>query len=360
MRRIAAALVTVFVMVGLVPSAGAEVTQQELAEAEAKMQQLSRDLEGQLAIVDEVIVRQILLEDRIAALQSEIDDRERELVLAEFAARERAVAMYVNAGTTRAQTITDVDRLTEVGTRDAYLTALVQGERDVVTQLEFLQEDRARLGSELDGLVAELEDESELMDRLAADLITQLDEADAEYRALYDQWWAEEQERRRIAEERRLAEEAAARAAAAAASGYSSSADIPPGGRVCPVAAANTFRDSWGEPRPGGRTHKGTDLVAAHGAPLVAIESGYIWSPNWDYAGGIGLYIRGDSGDIYYYAHLSAYAPGIVDGLRVGVGQLVGYVGETGNAAGPHLHFGYRPGGGPLTNPYQLLVKICR
>jgi murein DD-endopeptidase MepM/ murein hydrolase activator NlpD len=359
-RRIAAALVSVFLMIGMVPSAGAEVTHEELAEAEAKVRELSRDLEGQLAAVDEVIVRQIVLEDRIAAIESEIDDRERELVLAEFAARERAVAMYVNAGTTRAQTITDVERLTEVGTRDAYLTALVQGEQDVVTRLEFLQEDRSRLEAELSGLVADLEDERALMDQLASDLIAQLDAADQEYRALYDQWWEEEQERRRIAEERRRAEEAAARAAAAAASGYASSAGIPPGGRMCPVAAANTFRDSWGEPRPGGRTHKGTDIVAAHGAPLVAMESGYIWSPNWDYAGGIGLYIRGDSGDIYYYAHLSAYAPGIVDGLRVGVGQVLGYVGETGNAAGPHLHLGYRPGGGPLTNPYQLLVQICR
>jgi murein DD-endopeptidase MepM/ murein hydrolase activator NlpD len=347
-------------MIGMAPSASAEVTQEQLAEAEAKVRQLSRDLEGQLAAVDEVIVRQILLEDRIAAIQAEIDDRERELVLAEFAARERAVAMYVNAGTSRAQTITDVDRLTEVGTRDAYLTALVQGERDVVTQLEFLQQDRARLESELDGLVAELEDDRALMDQLAGDLIGRLDEADKEYRALYDQWWAEEQERRRIAEQQRLAREAAERAAAAAASGYASSADIPPGGRVCPVAAANTFRNSWGEPRPGGRSHHGVDIVAAHGAPLVAIESGYIWSPNWDYAGGIGLYIRGDSGDIYYYAHLSAYAPGIADGLRVGVGQLVGYVGETGNAAGPHLHLGYRPGGGPMTNPFQLMERLCR
>jgi peptidoglycan hydrolase CwlO-like protein len=202
-RRVTAALISVFLMVGMVPSAGAEVTQQELADAETEVRELSGDLEGQLAVVDEVIVRQIVLEDRIAAIETEIDDRERELVLAEFAARERAVAMYVNAGTTRAQTITDVERLTEVGTRDAYLTALVQGEQDVVTRLEFLQEDRSRLEGELSGLVADLEDERALMDQLASDLIAQLDAADQEYRALYDQWWEEEQAYRRGATARR-------------------------------------------------------------------------------------------------------------------------------------------------------------
>ena len=129
---------------------------------------------------------------------------------------------------------------------------------------------------------------------------------------------------------------------------------------MCPVAGPNTFRDSWGEPRSGGRTHKGTDIVAAQGVPLVAIESGTIWSPNWHYLGGIGLYLRGDTGDVYYYAHLSAYGPGISDGVRVGAGQVVGYVGTSGNAATPHLHLGYQPGGGPLTNPYQLMVKLCR
>jgi murein DD-endopeptidase MepM/ murein hydrolase activator NlpD len=133
----------------------------------------------------------------------------------------------------------------------------------------------------------------------------------------------------------------------------------PQGVRVCPVDGAVTFRDSWGEPRPGGRSHTGTDMMAPIGTPLVAIESGTIWAPNWHYAGGLGLYINGDSGDRWYYAHMNAYAPGIVDGTRVTAGQLVGYVGETGNASVPHLHLGYLPGSAYYDNPYPIVAGLC-
>lgn len=120
-----------------------------------------------------------------------------------------------------------------------------------------------------------------------------------------------------------------------------------------------TFRDSWGEPRSGGRTHTGVDMMAATGTPLVAIESGRIYSPNWHYAGGLGLYIRGDSGDTWYYAHLDGYASGIVDGVRVNAGQLVGWVGTTGNASVPHLHLGQIQGGVTYINPYPAVAAIC-
>jgi murein DD-endopeptidase MepM/ murein hydrolase activator NlpD len=102
-------------------------------------------------------------------------------------------------------------------------------------------------------------------------------------------------------------------------------------------------------------------MIAARGTPLVAIESGYIWSMSFHYLGGNGIYVKGNSGDIYYYAHMDGYGPGMSQGVRVDKGQLIGYVGDTGNATGtPHLHLGYMPGGGPLTNPYQLMVKLCR
>ena len=128
---------------------------------------------------------------------------------------------------------------------------------------------------------------------------------------------------------------------------------------MCPVDGAVTFRDSWGEPRDGGRTHKGVDMMAARGTPLVAIEDGYIWYMSWHYAGGNGLYIQGDSGDRWYYAHLDAYASGLQIGLRVSAGQVVGYNGDTGNASIPHLHLGYLPGGASYANPYPLVAAIC-
>ena len=101
-------------------------------------------------------------------------------------------------------------------------------------------------------------------------------------------------------------------------------------------------------------------MIAAAGTPEVAIETGNVWSMGYHWAGGNGLYIKGDSGDIYYYAHMQGYAPGIAVGTRLTVGQVVGYVGSTGVASVPHLHVGYQPGGGPLVNPYPLLVELCR
>ena len=134
---------------------------------------------------------------------------------------------------------------------------------------------------------------------------------------------------------------------------------MPAGSQTCPVDGATTFTDSWGDPRPGGRTHSGTDLLAAEGTPLVAIESGTITSLGWHSSGGLGLYLRGDSGDTWYYAHLSSFIAGLVGGMRVGVGQRIGFVGHTGNASTPHLHLGWQPGGGAYQNPYPIVAALC-
>jgi murein DD-endopeptidase MepM/ murein hydrolase activator NlpD len=97
-------------------------------------------------------------------------------------------------------------------------------------------------------------------------------------------------------------------------------------------------------------------VIAAEGTELYAAERGLITQINGSVLGGNGLWLKGESGTMYYYAHLSKYAAGLKTGQLVDAGALVGYVGHTGDAFGPHLHFEVHPGGGSAIDPYPLLL----
>jgi murein DD-endopeptidase MepM/ murein hydrolase activator NlpD len=135
----------------------------------------------------------------------------------------------------------------------------------------------------------------------------------------------------------------------------------PVAGQACPVDGFTTFTDTWGAPRSGGRTHQGVDMMGARWTPLVAIEAGTIHRMRNGGLGGITVWLRGDSGDHFYYAHLEAWAEGLYVGQRVLTGELIGYMGTSGNAPDyiPHLHFEYHPGGGAAINPYPLVKGLC-
>lgn len=124
-----------------------------------------------------------------------------------------------------------------------------------------------------------------------------------------------------------------------------------------PIAGRSDFIDSWGFPRSGGRWHQGADIFAAHGTPLIATENGVLKKVGTAGLGGLRLWLVGESGNEYYYAHLAGFASGIADGRQVKAGEVVGFVGDTGNARGtpPHLHFEIHPGGVGPVNPYPLL-----
>ncbi len=119
--------------------------------------------------------------------------------------------------------------------------------------------------------------------------------------------------------------------------------------------------NSWGFPRSGGRRHKGIDIFAPHGTPLVAAERGVITDVGNGKLGGLKVWLRGASGTDWYYAHLSAFAPGLAEGQVVEAGDLLGYVGQTGNAVGtpPHLHLQIHPNGGEAVNPYPMLNVVA-
>lgn len=120
--------------------------------------------------------------------------------------------------------------------------------------------------------------------------------------------------------------------------------------------------DSWGDPRDGGRRrHRGIDIFAPRGTPVVAVTDSYIsYIGNWG-KGGRSLWLTTDEGVSFYYAHLDRWAPGIYEGLGVRKGDIVGYVGNTGNAVStpPHLHFAVLLNE-EAVNPYPVLRKAMR
>lgn len=130
---------------------------------------------------------------------------------------------------------------------------------------------------------------------------------------------------------------------------------------VFPMQGPCGFTDTWGAPRSGGRTHEGTDIIAAEGNELYAVADGTITKIYVDSPGalaGNGVRLTMDNGTYFFYAHMVRVADGLGVGDRVEAGDVVGYNGETGNAGTPHLHFEVHPNGGAAVNPYPFLKPI--
>ena len=131
-----------------------------------------------------------------------------------------------------------------------------------------------------------------------------------------------------------------------------------------PLPKCALSKTSFGQPRSGGRTHEGIDLMASLGQEIYAVDNGVLSKQT--IAGllsGNAWYLKLPNGTYYFYAHLSAFAAGLAVGSAVTRGQLIGYVGDTGDP-GPgnyHLHFEVHPLAGAAVDPYPLLTipKSC-
>ena len=114
--------------------------------------------------------------------------------------------------------------------------------------------------------------------------------------------------------------------------------------------------DTWHVPRAGDRLHEGQDIFAQRGTPVLSATDGYVVGIGENSLGGQTVSILGAGGRSYYYAHLDSYAANLAIGDHVTTQTILGYVGNTGNAAGgpTHLHFGVYERGGAI-NPLPLL-----
>jgi peptidoglycan LD-endopeptidase LytH len=274
--------------------------------------------------------------------------------------RARAVVAYKRGSLMLDDVLGNGSDILDAARRATMLNGVnAQGE-EVLAQL-------AAVTGELHDHQTALHDETAHAKSALATMKTQ--ERDAE-RALAAAGQAERDLRAQLAAQRRVQEASAILAAARAQAVSRSANDASSGGGtagqiivrgnwVCPVQGPVSFTDTFGAPRGGGRRHQGNDLFSPGGTPLVAVTNGSVLFQS-DRLGGLAAYVQGHDGNTYYYAHLSDY----VGGARgVNAGELIGHVGNTGDASGgpTHLHFEIRPGGpnGRAIDPYATLAAHC-
>jgi murein DD-endopeptidase MepM/ murein hydrolase activator NlpD len=399
------------------------ITPEDVEDARELRGRVSVALEATTARYDAAMAEEIQIRENLHDLAVELTVKEQEVATLRDLASSVVRETYMTAGSEGVLLVFDSATFTEIPMRSAYLDLASSRDARVLARLEAAQDAYLAQRRLLDEALARQSDLVAEMEQLSSEIFAQLQEADDEYQAMVAAWENQEQEReRREAEARRLREAAAAEAAAAttttvaptstitvapdtttttvastttaapdtttttappdtttttAAPGTTTTTTAAPstttttrppdapsvstGGKTCPVAGAVAFSNTWGAPRSGGRSHKGVDMMAVTGTPLVAIESGGIYLLNTHYSGGIQIYLLGSSGDLHYYAHLDRYADGLRAGQRVSAGETIGYVGSTGNATAPHLHLQWRPHGySDWQNPYPLVSALCR
>lgn len=140
------------------------------------------------------------------------------------------------------------------------------------------------------------------------------------------------------------------------------------GGYVFPVHGPASFVDTFGAPRAVVGWHHGEDIFAPMGAPVLAVADGTVFSVGWNELGGNRLWLRDQGGNEFYYAHMSAFSPLAVNGASVQAGDVLGFVGTSGDADGtpPHLHFEIHPvsllglGYDGVINPSEWLNAVQR
>src|SRR5438067_3460359 len=290
-------------------------------------------------------------ETGLADLQARVRRDEQQLVALKTQVQDLAVREYMRGGTSvpllfekdinavaRARAMVKYVTLGDVQSIDRYRAT----RQDLAASSRRLNDQLAKQRAALAGVQAEQKAAVADLDRLAAE------------------------------EAKRAQQEAAARAAAAARANSSRQAAPPaiaapgagkPTGQiatgpwVCPVQGPHSFSDDYGQPRGGVRSHQGNDILSPRGTPVVANVGGSVQQhPNG--LGGLAYFLEGDDGHEYYGAHLDSFAGATG---HVPIGTVIGYVGNTGDAAGgpTHLHFEIHPAGHTPTDPYPTLVKYC-
>jgi murein DD-endopeptidase MepM/ murein hydrolase activator NlpD len=322
-------------MTGLALVAGMLVFSPTLAAAQSSLDSARARLAAAQAKLDQATAawqsadaRLATTRDELAATQAERDRLLKQVAGIRLRLQRRVVQAFENGPGSTLNLILSSTSFAEFSDRMEFLANMEQSDSDLVVKNDVITEQLRRAEQRLAGLsrqqTAQVQAFQSTREALARDVASIQQEVD------------------RLRKQARLAVLLGLRTI--------------PGAPIstCPVQGANSFVDSFGWPRPGGRVHEGIDIIAAYGTPIVAVQPGNAVH-TYDPAGGNGVIVYGPGGDYTYYAHMSSY--GAVG--SVSVGTITGFVGSTGDATTSHLHFEYHPGGGAAVDPYLALLAVC-
>ena len=355
------------VVLAQVAPGSAKTTVEEIRRAERKVKQIKRELrreqarlraiQGRITAINTQVAQAqahlAQLRNRTRAVDKHIASQTEAIETLQGRLDERARAAYITGPAAVLDAVLGAESLTDMSDRLTFLDVLARQDSDVSIAIDLEREQLREHEVDLKGYAAEERDvlralarqEDELLGQFAAQVLVEDRIADK---------LAAAKKQLKVLEERRRRELAATLGVGNI--GPPLSADGP--FFWCPVDAPRSYIDDFGFPRVG-HTHQGNDIFAPSGTPIRAPFNGIAREGSGG-LGGLYVYVDADANaDYVYNAHLSRFAG--VSGQHVVKGQVVGFVGQTGNAAStpPHNHFEFHPGGGSAVSPYLYLNEVC-
>lgn len=355
--RLVLLVTAVTLIASLFPLPTAAVTKAEVDEAcRDSREQLAEYREAQDAFADaaveyEAVLNQIdQLEHKQERIIGSMENRSEEIASLREKVEEQAVQLYMMGGFSNPGIILSATSIDEFMASTELLATVTLGGKESIDSFVAARNELGRFQEELEDARSQLT----LVRAQAADVLALQEQAMERERAAYSKL----NSKCRDLNAQYQAQLAAARAAAR----QRAAGSVQVGPFICPFTPGRTsFIDSWGFPRSGGRTHKGTDMFAAWNEPVYAVAAGTVVTRVGG-LGGYSIWLLANNGVAYYYAHLASF--NVSSGQRVSQGQTIGFNGNSGNAMGgpPHVHFQLHPGGrgSPAVNPYPTLIAACK